>query len=78
MSRHFSLNAWGPYLRHGGDVNVIVLNMEWTPYYGRTPYYSVTFGLFGFCACLTWWPRGKYLLEDLGGQPVYPGREKAP
>ena len=66
LSRHFNLNAWGPYLRHGGDINVIVLNMEWTPYYGRTPYYSVTFGLFGFCACLTWWPRGEVPVESLG------------
>lgn len=78
MSRYLSFNAWGPRLDYGGDLNLIVVNFDWTPFVLRTPYASATLGLFGFCACLTWWPKGKYddfgpnvPVEDLGGKPCY-------
>lgn len=59
MSRYFSLNAWGPRLDYGGDVNLIVVNFDWSPYHVKIPYASATVGLFGLCACLTLWPKGK-------------------
>lgn len=50
--KNFTLNAWrqGP-----GQFALIGLDFDWL----ESHWYAVSVGLFGFCACLTYWPGGR-------------------
>lgn len=62
MDRKFTLNAWGPS-KHG-DFTVIRFDFDWMGGHHSAwidwieGYFSVTVGLLGFCATLTYWPAG--------------------
>ena len=65
LSRYFSLTAWGPFLSlSDGYVQFAQLSADWreaSTFDGETfgGSYSITAGLLGFCATLTYWPQGK-------------------
>lgn len=59
--RRLSLTAWGPALsRTYGDVNLLYVNLDWLcGVDDHQSWFSIGVGLLGFCACLTFWPKGK-------------------
>lgn len=70
MARHFSLTTWGPA---PGSFVLIRADADWLGRseaeemssfasaidFKVNGWFSITAGLFGFCACVTYWPGGK-------------------
>ena len=57
---HFSVNGWCAELGRSGGLSWLALDSDWVV--GQ--HYAVTFGLVGFCGCITYWPQGKYAPDD--------------
>lgn len=57
IKKFFALNAWGP---GGGEFWIIRLKLDWYFLGSGVHWMSIDTGLLGFCASLTWYPKGKY------------------
>lgn len=53
---HFTVNAWCANLDDAGGISWLLLDSDWVV--GQ--HYAVTFGLLGFCGCVTYWVAGEY------------------
>jgi acyl-coenzyme A synthetase/AMP-(fatty) acid ligase len=63
LREHFSVNWWCADLGRAGGVCWGTLDSDWV--IGQ--HYAVTLGLLGFCACIAYWPGGKYDETDGAG-----------